>query len=146
MRPKPKHSTQSCSSFARAFLMSSIISLDHEIVQLPDTVGVLWVYQTPQRNWVTTKVHYRYLRKYLLGWHELRLGFDFHMTERYLWALSVMHHHNELNVTKELVTGSCITVRVKRLAGNEIEQGIGIPTIESRASNILMDKGFCIQD
>ena len=36
-----------------------------------------------------------------------------------------MHHHNELNVTKELVTGSCIAVRVKRLAGNEIEQGIG---------------------
>ncbi len=68
------------------------------------------------------------------------------MTERYLWALSVMHHHHELSVTKELVTGSCITVRVKRLAGNEIEQGIGIPTIESRASNIPMDKGTCIRD
>ena len=52
-----------------------------------------------------------------------------------------MHHHNELSVTKELVTGSCVTERVKRLAGNEIEQGIGIPTIESRASNIPMDKG-----
>ena len=59
----------------RAFLMSSIISLDHEIVQLPDTVGVLWVYQTSQRNWVTIKVHYRYLRKCLLGWHGSRLGF-----------------------------------------------------------------------
>ena len=53
-----------------------------------------------------------------------------------LFTRSVMHHHNELNVTKALVTGSCIAVRVKRLAGNEIEQGIGIPTIESRASNI----------
>ena len=31
--------------------------------------------------------------------------------------------------------------RVKRLAGNEIEQGMKIPTIESRASNIPMDKG-----
>ena len=31
--------------------------------------------------------------------------------------------------------------RVKRLAGNEIELGIEIPTIESRASNILTDKG-----
>ena len=31
--------------------------------------------------------------------------------------------------------------RVKRLAGNEIELGIGIPTIESRASNISMTKG-----
>ena len=29
--------------------MSSIISLDHEIMQLPDTVGILWVYQTSQR-------------------------------------------------------------------------------------------------
>ena len=63
------------------------------------------------------------------------------MTERYLWAHSAKHHHNELNVTKELVTGSCIMERVKRLAGNEIELGIKIPTIESRASNILMTKG-----
>ena len=31
--------------------------------------------------------------------------------------------------------------RVKRLAGNEIELGIEIPTIEFRASNILMTKG-----
>ena len=58
------------------------------------------------------------------------------MTERYLCALSVIHHQNELasNVTNELVTGSCITERVKRLAGNEIELGMEIPTIESRAS------------
>ena len=55
--------------------MSSIISLDHEIVQLPDTVGMLWVYQTSQRNWMAIKVHYGYLRKCLLGWHESRLGF-----------------------------------------------------------------------
>ena len=48
------------------------------------------------------------------------------MTERYLGAHLVIHHHNELesNVTNELVTGSCITKRVKRLAGNEIELGI----------------------
>ena len=31
--------------------------------------------------------------------------------------------------------------RVKRLAGNEIELGMRIPTIESQASNIPMDKG-----
>ena len=31
--------------------------------------------------------------------------------------------------------------RVKRLAGNEIELGIKIPTIVSRASNISIDKG-----
>ena len=44
-------------------------------------------------------------------------------------------------VTNELVAGRCITERVKRLAGNEIELGMKIPTIESRASNIPMDKG-----
>ena len=38
--------------------MSNIISLDHEIMQLPDTIGVLWVCQTSQRNWVAIKVHY----------------------------------------------------------------------------------------
>ena len=52
-----------------------------------------------------------------------------------------MHHHNELNATKELAMGSCVTERVKRLAVNEIELGIEIPTIESRASNIPMTKG-----
>ena len=31
--------------------------------------------------------------------------------------------------------------RVKRLVGNEIELGMVIPTIESRASNIPMTKG-----
>ena len=31
--------------------------------------------------------------------------------------------------------------RVKRLASNEIELGMKIPTIESRASNIPMTKG-----
>ena len=45
------------------------------------------------------------------------------------------------NVTNELVTGCSITKRVKRLSGNEIELGIEIPTIESRASNIPMTKG-----
>ena len=44
------------------------------------------------------------------------------------------------NVNK-LVTGCGITEQVKRLAGNEIELGIEIPTIESRASNIPMTKG-----
>ena len=39
------------------------------------------------------------------------------------------------NVANELITGCSITERVKRLAGNEIELGIEIPTIESRASN-----------
>ena len=45
------------------------------------------------------------------------------------------------NVANELVTGCSITERVKRLSGNDIELGIEIPTIESRASNIPMTKG-----
>ena len=63
------------------------------------------------------------------------------MTERYLRAHSVIQYHNELasNVTNELAMGSCIMERVKRLAGNEIELGMEIPTIESRASNIPID-------
>ena len=145
-RPNPKPSTRSYSSYAKAFLMSSIISLDHEIVQLPDTIGMLWVYQTSQRNWVTIKVHYRYLRKYLLFYADRDWDLSLRMTERYLWAHSVGHHHNVHNVIKELITGWCVTERVKRLAGNEIEQGIGIPTIESRASTIPLDKGNCIRD
>ena len=44
------------------------------------------------------------------------------------------------NVTNELVAGCCIKERVKRLACNEIELGIEIPMIESRASNIPMTK------
>ena len=65
------------------------------------------------------------------------------VSERYLWALSVMHITISLasNVTDELVTGCSITEQVKRLVGNKIELGMMIPTIESRASNIPMTKG-----
>ena len=65
------------------------------------------------------------------------------VSERYLWALLVIHIIRSLasKVTNELVTGWCIMERVKRLAGNEIELGMKIPTIESRASNIPMGKG-----
>ena len=45
------------------------------------------------------------------------------------------------NVTNELVAGRCITERVKIISGNEIELGMMIPMIESRASNIPMTKG-----
>ena len=45
------------------------------------------------------------------------------------------------NVINELVMGCCITERVRRLAGDEIELGMMIPMIESRASNIPMIKG-----
>ena len=64
--------------------------------------------------------------------------------ERYLWALSVMHIIISLasNVDNELVTGCSIMERVKRLASNDVELGMKIPTIESRASNIPMTKGI----
>ena len=71
------------------------------------------MYQTSQRNWVTIKVHYRYLRKYLLFYMDRDWDLSLRMTESYLWAHLVMHHDNKLNVTKELATGSCIAVRVK---------------------------------
>ena len=65
------------------------------------------------------------------------------LSERYLWALSVMYITISLasNVANELVTRCSITEQVKRLAGNEFELGIEIPTIEPQASNILMTKG-----
>ena len=65
------------------------------------------------------------------------------VSERYLRALSVMHITISLasNATNELVTGLCIMERVKRLAGIENGLGMKIPTTESRASNISMDKG-----
>ena len=79
-----------------------------------------------------------------LAW--IKTDLSLRMTEMCLRDHSIMHHHNGLTVTKELVMGSCVTERVKRLAGNEIEQGIGIPMIESRESNIPIDKGNYIRD
>ena len=70
------------------------------------------------------------------------------VSERYLRALSVMHIIRSLasNVTNDLVAGYCITERVNRLASNEIELGMKIPTIESRASNIPMTMGITYVD
>ena len=60
------------------------------------------------------------------------------VSKRYLWALSVILITVSLEsiVTNELVVGLSITERVKRIYGNEIELGMIIPTIETRASNI----------
>ena len=46
------------------------------------------------------------------------------------------------NETNDLVAGWSIMKWVKRLAGNEIELGMMIPTIESWASKIPMTKGW----
>ena len=116
----------------------------------------LWDYATPeyrrntlcpiltsQHNWVIIKVLYRCLQRYLLGWHILRLGFvTLSVREVSLGPLGNAHHLSLASIaTNELVVGWCVTKRVKRLAGNEIELGIEIPTIESQASNIPMTKG-----
>ena len=100
-------------------------------------------YQTSQRNWVIIKMLYRCLRWCLLSWHRSRLGFVTpSIGEVSLGPLGNAHHISLASIiTNELVARWCITERVKILAGNEIELGIEIPTIESRASNIPMTKG-----
>ena len=101
-------------------------------------------YQTSQRNWVIIKELYRCLQRYMLGWRISRLGFVTPIVgEVSLGPLGNAHHISLASIaTNELVARWCITKRVKRLAGNEIELGMKIPTIESRASNIPMTKGI----
>ena len=99
-------------------------------------------YQTSQRNWLIIKMLYRCLQRYLLGWRISRLGFFTPIVgEVSLGPLGNAHHYKPCKQkTNELVTRWCVTERVKRLADNEIELGIEIPTIKSRASNIPMTK------
>ena len=84
-------------------------------------------YQTSQRNWVIIKVLYRCLQRYLLGWRISRLGFVTPIVgEVSLGPLGNAHHISLASIaTNELVARWCITERVKRLAGNEIELGMG---------------------
>ena len=64
-------------------------------------------YQTSQHNWVIINMIYKYLRRCLLGWHRLRLGFVTLSIGEDLWALSVIHIIRSLasKVTNELVAG-----------------------------------------
>ena len=100
-------------------------------------------YQMSQRNWMIIKELYRCPRRYMLGWHISRLGFVTPIVgEVSLGPLGNAHHLSLASIaTNELVAGWCITERVKRLASNEIELGIEIPMIESRASKHTDDKG-----
>ena len=41
--------------------MPNIVSLDHEIISLPFTGGILCGHQMSLRNWVIIKVAFRYL-------------------------------------------------------------------------------------
>ena len=130
----------------------SLLLLSSWLIHVPQTMRLcnsripeehFVCYQTSQRNWVIIKVLYRCLQRYMLGWRISRLGFVTPIVgEVSLGPLGNAHHLSLASIaTNELVAGWCITERVKRLAGNEIELGIEIPTIESRASNIPMTKG-----
>ena len=124
--------------------MTYTYSFDYEIMQLPNTGGTPCVLSNITTYWVIIKMLYRCLRRCLLGWHRSRLDLSLRVSERYLWALSVMHIIMSLasDVTNDLVAGWCTTERVNRLAGNEIELGMMIPTIKSQQSNIPMTKGM----
>ena len=133
-------------------MLVSLLLLSSWLIQVPRTMRLcnsripeehFVCYQTSQHKWVIIKMLYRCLRRCLLGWHRSRLGFVTPcFGEVSLGPLGNTHHLSLASiVTNELVAGWCITERVKRLAGNEIELGIEIPTIESRASNIPMTKG-----
>ena len=80
----------------------------------------------------------------MLSWHISRLGFVTPIVREVSLGPLVMHItiSHASNVSNELVAGWCITKRVKRFSGNEIELGMMITTIESRASNISMTKGM----
>ena len=62
--------------------MPSIVSLDHEIMSLPFTGGMLCGHQTSLRNWVIIKVAFRYLRWYLLGDMNQEWDLSFLVTEK----------------------------------------------------------------
>ena len=133
-------------------LISMLLLLSSWLIHVPMTMRLcnsrlpeehFVYYQTSQRNWVIIKEYYRCLRRYMLSWRISRLGFVTPIVgEVSLGPLGNAHHISLASITtNELVARWCITERVKRLAGNEIELGIEIPTIESRASNIPMTKG-----
>ena len=124
----------------------------HDLYKVPTTMRLcnsrlpeehFVCYQTSQHNWVIIKELYRCLQRYMLSWRISRLGLVTPIVgEVSLGPLGNAHHLSLASIeTNELVMRWCITEQVKRLAGNEIELGIEIPMIESRASNILMTKG-----
>ena len=131
---------------------SLLLMLSSWLIHIPMTMRLcnsripkehLVCYQTSKRNWVTIKMLYKCLQWCLLSWHRSRLGFVTPIVgEVSVGPLGNTHQISLASITtNELVARWCITKRVKRLAGNEIELGIEIPTIESWASNIPMTKG-----
>ena len=130
----------------------SLLLLSSWLIHVPQTMRLcnsripeehFVCYQMSQRKWVIIKMLYRCLRRYLLGWHRSRFGFVTPcFGEVSLGPLGKLITISlASNVSNELVAGWSITEKVKRLASNETELGMMIPTIESRASNIPMTKG-----
>ena len=64
-------------------------------------------YQTSQHNWVIINVLYRCLQRYMLSWHNSRLGFVTPIVEEVsLGPLGNTHHLSLASiVTNELVAG-----------------------------------------
>ena len=87
--------------------MTYTCSYDYEIMQLPFTGGTLCVLPNVTTNWVIIKVLYRCLRRYLLGWRILRLGFVTPIVgEVSLGPLGNAHHLSLASIaTNELVAG-----------------------------------------
>ena len=133
----------SLSFIAIALLMSYTYSFTMRLCNPRTLEEYLVCYQTSQHNWVIIKMLYRRLQRCSWCWHRSRIGFVTpSVGEVSLGPLGNAHHNKPCKQkTNELVTRWCVTERVKRLAGNEIELGMEIPTIESRASNIPKTKG-----
>ena len=88
----------------------------HDLYMFPMTMGLcnsrlpeehFVCYQTSQRNWVIIKLLYRCLQRYMLSWHDSRLGFVTPIVgEVSLGHLGNTHHLNLASiVTNELVAG-----------------------------------------
>ena len=133
---------------------SLLLLLSSRLIHVPLTMRLcnsriteehLVCYQMSQHNWVIINMLYRCLWWCLLSWHRSRLGFFTPIVGEVSLGppllLLCITISLASNVTNELVTRWCITEWVKRLAGNEIELGMKIRAIESRASNIPMTKG-----
>ena len=86
----------------------------HDLYKVPTTMRLcnsrlpeehFVCYQTSQRNWVIIKVLYRCLQRYMLSWHNLRLGFVTPIVgEVSLGPLGNTHHLSLASiVTNELV-------------------------------------------
>ena len=124
----------------------------HDLYKVPTTMRLcnsrlpeehFVCYQTSQRNWVIIKVLYRCLQRYMLGWRISRIGFVTPIVgEVSLGPLGNTHHLSLASIiTNELVMRWRIIERVKRLAGNEIELGIGYRRSNLGQVNIPMTKG-----